>query len=383
MILIGEKMKNISRFKVDKGILIAIIIFAIISIVSIYSAQELLHKDMNNLYIKQLTWYGIGFIVAYLIMFIGNEFITKHITIAYIIGVILLGLVLVFGATINEAKCWFVLPGIGNFQPSEFMKIILIIMEAKMIDKFHTEHENPTIMEEFKFLFKILFIVAIPTLLTFLEPDTGVVLIYLLITFVMLFISGFRFRWFLIIIGIIGALIGGLLAIYFLNKELFIKIFGTSFFLRIDRLLDWSNGSGYQLQNGMTAIASGNIFGNGFGKTPIYFPYPQTDFIFAVFASNFGLVGSVFLIGLIIYFDIKLITTAIHSNKNINKYIIAGIIGMLIYQQFQNIGMTIGIMPITGITLPFISYGGSSLLSYMIMIGIIFNISNDSIKYRN
>ena len=376
-------MKNISRFKVDKGILLAVIIFAIISVITIYSAQGILPKDMQNLYTKQIMWYGVGFVVAYLIMLIGNDFITRHINILYIIGVLLLGLVLVFGATINEAKCWFVLPGIGNFQPSEFMKIILILMEAKMIDKFHNNNDSPTPLEEFKFLIKILVIVAIPTLLTFLEPDTGVVLIYLLITFVMLFVSGFRFRWFLIVIGLIVALVGSLLAIYFLNKELFIKIFGTSFFLRIDRLLDWSNGSGYQLQNGMTAIASGNIFGNGFNNTPIYFPYPQTDFIFAVFASNFGLIGSVFLIGLIVYFDIKLITTAIHSNKNINKYIIAGIIGMLMYQQFQNIGMTIGIMPITGITLPFISYGGSSLLSYMIMIGIIFNISNDSIRYRN
>jgi len=376
-------MNNISRFKVDKGILIAVIIFAIISVVTIYSAQGILPKDMQNLYTKQIMWYGVGFVVAYLIMLIGNDFITRHINILYIIGVLLLGLVLVFGATINEAKCWFVLPGIGNFQPSEFMKIILILMEAKMIDKFHNNNDSPTPLEEFKFLIKILIVVAIPTLLTFLEPDTGVVLIYLLITFVMLFVSGFRFRWFLIVIGLIVALVGSLLAVYFLNKELFIKIFGTSFFLRIDRLLDWSNGSGYQLQNGMTAIASGNIFGNGFNNTPIYFPYPQTDFIFAVFASNFGLVGSVFLIGLIVYFDIKLITTAIHSNKNINKYIIAGIIGMLIYQQFQNIGMTIGIMPITGITLPFISYGGSSLLSYMIMIGIIFNISNNSLRYRN
>lgn len=376
-------MNNISRFKVDKGILIAVIIFAIISVVTIYSAQGILPKDMQNLYTKQIMWYGVGFVVAYLIMLIGNDFITRHINILYIIGVLLLGLVLVFGATINEAKCWFVLPGIGNFQPSEFMKIILILMEAKMIDKFHNNNDSPTPLEEFKFLIKILIVVAIPTLLTFLEPDTGVVLIYLLITFVMLFVSGFRFRWFLIVIGLIVALVGSLLAIYFLNKELFIKIFGTSFFLRIDRLLDWSNGSGYQLQNGMTAIASGNIFGNGFNNTPIYFPYPQTDFIFAVFASNFGLVGSVFLIGLIVYFDIKLITTAVHSNKNINKYIIAGIIGMLIYQQFQNIGMTIGIMPITGITLPFISYGGSSLLSYMIMIGIIFNISNNSLRYRN
>ena len=203
-------MKNISRFKVDKGILLAVIIFAIISVVSIYSAQSLLAKDMQNLYTKQIMWYGVGFIVAYLIMLIGNNFIIKHINILYIIGVLLLGLVLVFGATINEAKCWFVLPGIGNFQPSEFMKIILILTEAKMINKFHTDYETPSAREEFIFLLKILIIVAIPTLLTFLEPDTGVVLIYLLITFVMLFVSGFRFRWFLIVIGIIALAVGGL-----------------------------------------------------------------------------------------------------------------------------------------------------------------------------
>ena len=379
----GDLMKNISKYKVDKGILITLIIFAIISILCIFSAQSLLGDEMQNLYLKQILWYGIGFIVAYFIMFIGNDAIIKKINILYIIGVALLFLVLFFGTTINEAKCWFVLPGIGNFQPSEFMKIILIIMLAKMIDKFHKENENPTAMDEFKFLIKVMIIVGIPSVLTFLEPDTGVVLIYLLITFVMLFISGFRYRWFLIVLSVIAIGIISLLAIYFLNQDLFINIFGTSFFLRVDRLLDWSNGSGYQLENGMTAIASGGLFGYGFNNTPIYFPEPQTDFIFAVFASNFGLVGAVVLIGLIIYFDTKLISTAINSHKNINKYIIGGIIGMLIYQQFQNIGMTIGIMPITGITLPFISYGGSSLISYMIMIGIIFNISNDSLRYRN
>lgn len=376
-------MKNISKYKVDKGILLSIIMFAIISVATIYCSQSLLDSDMQNLYIKQTIWYGIGFILSYLIIFIGNENIVKKIHILYIIGIILLALVLVFGATINEAKCWFVLPGIGNFQPSEFMKIILIIMLAKMINKFHEENVSPTALDEFKFLLKVLIIVTIPAILTFLEPDTGVVLIYLLITFIMLFIAGFRFRWFIIIFLILGISIGGLLSIYFLNKELFIKIFGTSFFLRIDRLLDWSNGAGFQLENGMTAISSGGLFGAGFNKTPIYFPEPQTDFIFAIFASNFGLVGAILLIVLIIYFDTKLIRIAINNNKNINKYIIAGILGMLIYQQFQNIGMTIGIMPITGITLPFISYGGSSLLSYMLMLGIIFNISNDSLRYRN
>ncbi len=374
---------KISKYKVDRGLIVSLIVFAIISVITIYSAQNLLKSDMQNLYIKQILWYGIGFIIAYLIMFIGNNAILKKINILYIIGIILLFLVLIFGATINEAKCWFVLPGIGNFQPSEFMKIILIIMLAKMIDKFHQENNNPTAMEEIKFLIKVLIIVAIPSFLTFLEPDTGVVLIYLLITFVMLFISGFRYRWFLIIIGIIAIAISLLLSIYFFNKDLFINIFGTSFFLRIDRLLDWSSGSGYQLENGMTAISSGGLFGNGFNHTPIYFPEPQTDFIFAVFASNFGLFGSMLLLIIIVYFDIKLILTAINSQKNINKYIIGGIIGMLLYQQFQNIGMTLGIMPITGITLPFISYGGSSLMSYMIMMGIIFNISNESLRYRN
>lgn len=376
-------MKNISKYKIDNKLLIILIIFSIISIITILSAQNLLDSSYNDLYIKQIIWYIIGFILAYFIMYIGNNFFLKNCKLLYIIGIISLILVLIFGKEINYAKCWFVLPGIGNVQPSEFMKIILIITLANMINKFHEEYNNPTIKQEFIFLLKILTIVLIPSILTFLQPDTGVVLIYLLITIIMLFISGIRYRWFIILFTILSATVGLVLIIYFINTDLFIKIFGTDFFLRVDRLLDWSSGSGYQLENGMTAIGSSGLFGLGFGKTPIYFPEPQTDFIFAVFASNFGLIGTLLLIGLIAYFDIKLISIAINSSKNINKYLISGIIGMLIYQQFQNIGMTLGLMPITGITLPFISYGGSSLLSYMIMVGIIFNISNDTIRYRN
>ena len=134
---------------------------------------------------------------------------------------------------------------------------------------------------------------------------------------------------------------------------------------------------------GITAIGSGGLIGYGVNNTPIYFPEPQTDFIFAVYSNNFGFIGSIILIGIITFFDLRLVRLAIESPSNTNKYIISGIIGMLIYQQLQNIGMTIGLMPITGITLPFISYGGSSLLSYMIMAGIIFNVSNENIRYRN
>lgn len=374
-------MKFLSRYKIDGWLIITLFLFIIISLISINSAQKLISND--TLVYKQLLWYIVGIIIICFIMFIKNDFIYKNIWFFYGIGIVsLLGLLL-FADPINNAKCWFSVPGIGTIQPSEFMKIILIITIGIMINNFNEEYNNPTVFDEFKFLIKIGIVVLIPSILTFLQPDTGVVLIYLLITIIMLFISGIRYRWFIILFSSIALLIVLVLSIYFINTDLFIKIFGTNFFLRVDRLLDWSNNSGYQLENGITSIGSGGLFGMGINNTPIYFPEPQTDFIFAVYANNFGFIGVIFLLGLLAFFDIKLILLALKSSSLINKYIISGIVAMLIYQQLQNIGMTFGIMPITGITLPFISYGGSSLLSYMIMMGIVFNISNETLKYTN
>ena len=376
-------MKKISKYKIDKWVLIPLLIFALISIITIYSAQTILPSYLQNLALRQIIWYVVGFGLAYFMMFIGNDFIYDHAWVLYGIGILTLVGLFFFGTDINDARCWYTIPGVGTIQPSEFMKIILIITLGTVIHDFNENFSNPSLMEEFKFLIKVGIIVLIPSILTFLQPDTGVVLIYLLITFVMLFISGIRYRWFIIAIGLLLALVGVVLGIYFINQDLFVDIFGTSFFLRVDRLLDWSNKSGYQLENGLLSIGSGGIFGTGIKNTPLYFPEAQTDFVFAVYASNFGFIGSMFLILLLLFFDIRLIQIALKSRSNKNKYVIAGIVGMLIYQQIQNIGMTIGLMPITGITLPFISYGGSSLLSYMIMAGIIFNISNETLRYTN
>lgn len=376
-------MKKISKYKIDKWVLIPLIILAIISIVTIYSAGTILPSYLQNLALRQFIWYVVGFGLAYFMMFIGNDFIYDHAWALYGIGVLSLIGLFFFGTDINDARCWYTIPGIGTIQPSEFMKIILIITLGTVIHDFNENFSNPSLMEEFKFLLKVGVIVLIPSILTFLQPDTGVVLIYLLITFVMLFISGIRYRWFVIAIALLFTLVSIVLGIYFINQDLFVDIFGTSFFLRVDRLLDWSNKSGYQLENGLLSIGSGGIFGTGIRNTPLYFPEAQTDFVFAVYASNFGFIGSMCLILLLLFFDIRLIQIALKSRSNKNKYVIAGIVGMLIYQQIQNIGMTIGLMPITGITLPFISYGGSSLLSYMIMAGIIFNISNETLRYTN
>ena len=372
-----------SKFKVDKCILIPIIIFAIISVISIYCTRELISADLQNLYLKQILWYFIGFCVAYMMMTIGNKFLYNNAYIFYGVGVLMLVLVLFFGKEINNARCWFVIPYLGSFQPSEFMKIFLIITLSRMISDFNDQKNNSDVIEEFKFLIKVLVIVGVPSILTFIEPDTGAVIIYFIITIVMLFIGGFRARWFIITIGTLLVVGSVFLLIYFLNQDLFINIFGTSFFYRMDRILNWSNSSGLQLTNGLTAIGSAGITGHGFNNTPIYFPEMQTDFIFAVFSSNFGFIGVLILLGLIIYFDVSIINLANKSYNSSDKLTIAGIVSILLFQQIWNICMTIGILPIMGITLPFISYGGSSLLSYMILIGMLFNVSNENLRFKN
>ena len=376
-------MKNISKYKFDKSLLIPILLFFLVSILTLWGAKSILPDSMNHLVTNQVVWYGIGLILIYIVMTAGNTYIYRMCWFLYFLGIIFLFGLFFFGISINDAKCWYEIKGIGTIQPSEFMKIFLIITEASMISKFNEEYPNPTVKEEFIFLIKILIVVLIPSVLTFLQPDTGVVMIYLLITFVMLFISGIRYRWFALILGSLLVSVGSVLTIYFISQDLFIKIFGTSFFLRVDRLLDWSNQSGYQLKNSLSSIGSAGLYGHGANVNPIYFPEAQTDFIFAVFSSHFGFTGSALLISLLTFFDIKMIMIALKTNKLIDKYIIAGVLGMIIYQQIQNIGMTFGLLPITGITLPFISYGGSSLLSYMLAMGLIFNISNENMRYRN
>ena len=254
-----------------------------------------------------------------------------------------------------------------------------------MIHNFRNDYDNPTMLNEFLFIIKTFVIVLIPSVLTFLQPDTGAVLIYFIIYFSMMFISGIHLRWFVSAFLIIVVLFGGILYLYYMKEELFIKLFGSSIYYRLERIFNWSKGSGLQLENAIAAIGSAGLFGHGYNQTPIYFPESSTDFIFAVFASNFGLIGVILLLLLIFYLDVEILSLSQKKIEDSDKYIIAGILGMLIFQQVQNIGMTVGLLPITGITLPFISYGGSSLLSYMLLVGILLNISvkkNRIYKYK-
>ena len=373
------------KYKINLRILIPILLLSIISIIAISSALTYTSSSLGNLAIKQGIWYLIGWVLVIILIRLKNEYLYQHTWILYITGVILLFLLLFFGTPINNSRCWFIIPGIGSIQPSEFMKIFIMLSLATMIHNFRSDYDNPTLTDELIFIIKTFIIVLIPSILTFLQPDTGAVFIYLIIYFSMMFVSGIKIRWFIgagITIVSIACIILGL---YFYKEDLFIQIFGTSIYYRLERIFNWSQGSGLQLENALAAIGSAGLFGHGYNNTPIYFPESSTDFIFAVFASNFGLVGVIVLISIIIYLDVNIILLARKKIEDTNKYIIAGIMGMLIFQQIQNIGMTLGLLPITGITLPFISYGGSSLLSYMLIVGILLNISvkkNRTYKYK-
>lgn len=360
-------MRKLYKNKIDKNLIYTLAVLSIISLLSIYSAGCLVGNKL--LVLKQILWMLISIFVIYIILKIGNSFIYKNYKYLYIFINLLLLLLLIFGKPINNSKCWFNIFGI-TIQPSEFAKIILIITNAMVINNHFKNNKN----KELLLIIKILIITIIPSILTFLEPDTGVVIIYVIISFTMLFISNINIKWFTISILLILLFLSIFLSMYFYNSDTFIKIFGTNFFYRIDRLLDWKDGVGMQLVNAKSGVGAAHIFGFGFNNTPIYFPEAQTDFIFSVFAINYGFIGALVLIATIVYLDIHIIKIGINAKNKVDKCVVSGIISMLIFSQVQNIGMNIGLLPITGITLPFISYGGSSLISNAIAMGILLNI---------
>ena len=365
------KIKNIK-----KQIIIIIFFFSIISILTLYSSNNILPTYLQNIYIKQFLWYILGFLIILIIQKINIKKIEKYIWIIYIILNMSLFLLLFLGTDINGAKCWFKILNTITIQPSEFMKICLIFLISDQLYK-----HNKSKKSDFYFILKIILILLPPCILTFKEPDTGNVIIYLVITFTILFIGGLNKKWFIISITIFIISILSFYNLYNYQKESIKFFFGNNIYLRINRIIDWKNSDGYQIEKSITSIGSSYFFGNGIKHNPIYLPEAQTDFIFTIYTSTFGFIGSFFLIFLIILFDINIIKLIKNIKYKKYKFFLSGFLGMITFQQIQNIGMTFKLFPITGITLPFISYGGSNTISLMIIIGIIIKIKNQKTNF--
>lgn len=363
---------------INKNIInIFICLFFIISILSINKASIYISKSLGNLYIKQIYWYIIGIIFILIIKKINIIKLYNYSIIIYIINTILLFGLLIFGQEINNTKAWFKILNI-NIQPSEFMKISLILINSYIINKFYKNKNKIKTKKELLLITELLIITIIPSILTFLEPDTGAIIGYFVITLSMLYISGINKRWFIIITIIIVFTFCSILILYYSNKELLINIFGTSLFYRIERIINWKNKIGMQLNNSLIAIGSSNLTGHN--QVPIYYPEAGTDFIFTSFTSSYGLIGGISLIIVFFMFDLYILKIIKSTKRKQDICTLFGILVLFSYQEIQNISMTLGLLPITGITLPFISYGGSSIIANLILLGIIKNKEKKAFK---
>lgn len=379
-----------TRFKVDQTIIICLILLIIISLIAVYSGSGQYVSIDPYYYLKrQLVWYVVGIVIMAIIMSFDFELLPNFSLYLYIIGMVLLLYVEFFGIERNGAQRWIKLSESFLLQPSEFVKIFLIVHLAAVIDKFKKKHDN-TLNNQFKLTFILAAWSIPPFLLIFKQPDLGSALVVVAIVFTLLFMCGVSFKILFSIIGMIVAMIGSLVYIFFYQAELFSKIIkGREH--QLDRIYGWlapeefASSLGYQQLQATTGIGAGQMTGLGFTQgvqsQSGAVPEVHTDFIFTVIGEEFGFLGASILISVYFILFFRMIIVALESNSEYGTYITTGVIGLLSFQIFQNIGMTIGLMPITGIALPFISYGGSALWTNMIALGLVLNVRARTKKY--
>ncbi len=363
-------MKN-KCLRKNIAFLLPLFILLSISLLDMYGASFISGLYSRNL-TRQFLWIVIGFAILYTTYKIDLSFLLKWSGLFYILGVLSLILVLFFGKNINGATSWFRI-GPFSFQPSELFKFFYILYLSKVIGD---SRKGGAVLA-----IKIILLTFVPCILIFLEPDTGVVLMYLLMMFGLLTSSKVPKKYIVLLIATGIAFIGGFFVLYFLNGDLFLKLFGTSFFYRIDRLLSFKDASSYQISNALIGIGSSGLLGMGLTSSKIYIPEATTDFVFDLTICNFGLLAGVLVI-LIYAVLLGLIYREIHrSKKRLHRCILSGIFYMMLFQVGEHILMNLGLTPITGITLPFLSYGGSSLISYFMLFALIMKITTNNSSY--
>lgn len=372
--------------QLDYTLLFLLFVLMCISLLAVYSgSQPLVEKwGLDSLYFvkRQLLWFGIGTILMMAAMIIDYE-LFKNLSIPlYIVGLVLLILVQIIGIEAKGAKRWLGIDGVFQFQPSEFVKIIIIIALAHLLYTITKKPRKKSFKSDCIVVGKILAVGLPPFFLILIQPDLGTSLVIAAIIFCMIIMSGVTFRMISVLVGIVLSFLGVLIWLHNNHFELFTKIIKEHQLSRIYAWLDPQASidvEGYQLYQALQGIGAGRLYGSGLTEgvkaQSGLIPELHTDFIFTVIGEEFGFLGATVLI--VVYFLLlyRLVIIAFNCNNSFGTYLIGGTIGLFVFQIFQNIGMTIGLMPITGIALPFISYGGSSLMTNMIAIGIVLNVN--------
>lgn len=364
MSLVTTDRRKTSRFNWLMLTLVALLVG--IGLTNLYSAVHFWGGSGGiSLFWSQVIWFSIGLLVMFFLSFFDYRLIEKAGLPLYIISIVLLVAVLLFGKEISGHKSWLAI-GVFAVQPSEFAKLALIIILSKYFS--NRLHPDGVSLVE---LWKPILYSAIPSILVVMQGDLGSAIFFMLIFGTYAWFGRLRGRG--IAIMALIALFGSI-SLYFFYMSDYQKTRITSF---LDPAAD-SKGSGYHLVQSRIAVGSGKIVGKGYLKGNInklkYLPEMHTDFVFPVFAEEWGFVGSAVV--LILYFMLFAggIDIAKRSRDRTGLFMALGIVAFIFWQVVINLGGVLGMMPITGVTLPLMSYGGSSTIIIMGSLGILFSI---------
>lgn len=374
--------------KLDYNLVFILILLFLASCLAIYSAQAS-GQYKENFLVKQIVWYAVGTGIITGVMTLDSDQLRKLTWYAYGFGILMLGFLIVapesIAPVINGAKNWFKIPGFGTIQPSEFVKIFIILALARVIEDHHIKHQIKTMQTDFWLLIKLGVVTFVPLILI-IKQDLGTSLVFLSILLGMIFISGISWKLLTPLFGVGIAFIGTIFYFVLWFPEVLEKYLGVGQY-QLRRIYSWldpysyQGSDAYQLTKSLLAIGSGQTGGKGLGNREVYLPESQTDFIFSVVGEEYGFIGASVLISLFFLLIYHITKVGMETKNNFYTYICVGVISMITFHVFQNIGMTIGVLPITGIPLPFISYGGSALMGNMFGLGLIFSIRYHYKKY--
>ncbi|QIW81836.1 FtsW/RodA/SpoVE family cell cycle protein [Bacillus tequilensis] len=366
-------------------------VFFIISVVSIYAAGQFGQYGSKD-WIQQLVFYLLGAITITVLLYFDLEQLEKLSLYIFILGILSLIILKIspesIAPVIKGAKSWFRFGSI-TIQPSEFMKVGLIMMLASVIGKANPKGVR-TLRDDIYLLLKIAGVAAVPVGLILMQ-DAGTAGICMFIVLVMVFMSGINWKLITIIAGS-GILLISLILLIMINFPDAAKSVGIQDY-QIKRVTSWvsnsnepqNDDSGWQVDQAIMAIGSGGILGNGISHLKVYVPESTTDFIFSIIGESFGFIGCAFVVIMFFFLIYRLVVLIdkIHPFNRFASFFCVGYTALIVIHTFQNIGMNIGIMPVTGIPLLFVSYGGSSTLSTLIGFGIVYNASVQLTKYRS
>ena len=359
---------------VDKQILFLFIFLLLLGLLFSFSSttsvmSEKMNKQTYFFFIKHLIFVSISLFLIFIISIQEKEKLIKFLTYLFIVSIVLLFLTLIFGVEIKGSRRWLDFGPLPRFQPIELLKPLFIIFVAKII----VSNEKTEVYKRYLYSFFTLLIII---MILINQPDLGQTFLLTLTWVTMIFISGFN----MIILSILGLL-------FLITISLLIFLLPEKFgyvFLRIKTFFDPKAGDNFQSQKALETIKEGGLTGQGMGEGILkdLVPEAHTDYIIAVISEEFGAIFVLFIVMIFLFIGYKVLNKVFSGDNEFLKLALVGLISLLIIQTFIHIGVNIRLLPTTGMTLPFLSYGGSSLVGSSIIAGIILNFTRkDSVRY--